>query len=320
MTPLRLSPRPGETETDVVALGENSLDLVATAAMSDAGRTKRALSRIDFHVGGQSATAAVACARLGHRARYIGAMGDDEWGTRIRAELARDRVDVRAVERRGVPTRSAVIVVEPDGERVVYEHCDPRLPLSASDLARDLVVSGRVLLVDATSAAASREAARMAREAGVPVLVDVDRVVPGVETLLDEIDVIVAPEPFVREWSGEEDLDQGLARMARRFARAAAVVVTRGPAGSIARVGDSLVRAPGFSVPVLDTTGAGDAFRGGFASAWIRLGPEASLERILQYSNATAALNCRAVGAQTGLPSWDEVERIVTSQDHGRSN
>ena len=72
------------------------------------------------------------------------------------------------------------------------------------------------------------------------------------------------------------------------------------------------IRTRAYRVDVVDTTGAGDAFRGGLAAAWVRLDAAAPLEDILRYANATAALNCRAVGAQTALPTWAEVEGLVT--------
>jgi sugar/nucleoside kinase (ribokinase family) len=71
------------------------------------------------------------------------------------------------------------------------------------------------------------------------------------------------------------------------------------------------VRTPAFPVPVVDTTGAGDAFRAGLAAAWVRGGEAATLARALAVANATAALNCRAEGAQQGLPSWEEVSALV---------
>jgi sugar/nucleoside kinase (ribokinase family) len=60
----------------------------------------------------------------------------------------------------------------------------------------------------------------------------------------------------------------------------------------------------------VDTTGAGDVFRAGFASACLRW-PDGDLERTLSYANAAAALSCRAVGAQGALPSSQEIERLL---------
>jgi sugar/nucleoside kinase (ribokinase family) len=71
------------------------------------------------------------------------------------------------------------------------------------------------------------------------------------------------------------------------------------------------MRSPGRQVVVVDTTGAGDAFRAGFAAGWLREGDDAELESVLAYANTVAALNCRALGAQAALPTSDEVDRLL---------
>src|SRR5579863_8680306 len=80
---------------DVVGLGENSVDLVAVAPRFPRPDTKQTLSGLAPLVGGQAATAMVACARLGWRARYLGGVGDDEDGRRVTASLEAAGVDVQ---------------------------------------------------------------------------------------------------------------------------------------------------------------------------------------------------------------------------------
>ena len=97
--------------------------------------------------------------------------------------------------------------------------------------------------------------------------------------------------------------------MAREF-EAPLVCMTLGEEGSLARVAGREIRTPAFAVDCVDSTGAGDAFRGGFAAACL-LSPDADLEDVLRYANAVAALNCRALGARGGLPTADEVNRLL---------
>lgn len=298
---------------DIVAFGENSLDFVGRGPRPREGADKTSLSAFDLYVGGQAATAAVACARQGLRARYLGVFGADAWGATVRDALAHEHVDVVAIERADARSRVALVLVESEsGDRRVFEFRDPHLAMDAASLPTADLVSGRILMLDATDIAVSTAAARSARTAGVRTLVDVDRVVPTLADLLAEIDVIVVPKIFLEEWTGRAGIGEALARIAAEF-KAPATVVTLGPEGSLALVDGRELRTPGFVVDVADSTGAGDAFRGGFASAWAKLGDGADLGRILERANATAALNCGAVGAQTGLPDWDAVERLVTT-------
>jgi sugar/nucleoside kinase (ribokinase family) len=142
---------------------------------------------------------------------------------------------------------------------------------------------------------------------------------PEVGDLLQHIDIIVMPEGFLTAFTGCAEPGAGLRALTRRFQPAIAIV-TLGGHGSLARCGDTEIRTPGFAVEVRDTTGAGDAFRGGLAAAWAHLGDRARVEEVLACANATAALNCRGIGAQQGLPVWEDVRSLVTRPPGARSN
>jgi sugar/nucleoside kinase (ribokinase family) len=103
--------------------------------------------------------------------------------------------------------------------------------------------------------------------------------------------------------------------MAREYG-AAVVCVTMGAEGSLTRAGGREIHTPAFSVDCVDSTGAGDVFRGGFAAACLRW-PDGELEDALTYASAVAALNCRSLGARGGLPTPEEVDRLLAT---GRGN
>jgi len=307
--PLQLPPADAKP-FDVVGVGEASLDIVAVVPAWPRPDMKTPLERCDLLPGGQTATALVTCARLGWRARYVGAFGDDEFGARIVAALAAEGVDTQVVERANAASRTAVVLVDrASGARTVLERRDPRLAIDEDDISSAVFTSGRILLVDGTDLPVAVRAARAARAAGIPTIVDVEQHVPGVDDLLAQIDVMIAPGAFFAEAS-HGSVELGLEQLESRFG-AALVVATLGERGSVARSGGRIVRTPPSVVAVVDTTGAGDAFRGGFASAWLRLGSGAPLEALLTYANRIAGLNCRAIGAQTALPGPDEVSWSV---------
>jgi sulfofructose kinase len=91
------------------------------------------------------------------------------------------------------------------------------------------------------------------------------------------------------------------------------VCVTLGRRGSLAWCAGRFFRSAAFKVDCVDSTGAGDVFRGAFMAACLRW-PNPELEEVLAYANAAAALNCRALGARAGIPSHDEVERLLDAQ------
>jgi sugar/nucleoside kinase (ribokinase family) len=297
-----------------VTLGLNSIDLVTVVAEYPISNSKQRLRRFDRMPGGQMATAAAVCARLGWRARYIGSFGDDDLGRLGWETLLSEGVDLDASWTvAGATNQFAVVLVEETtGNRTVLWDRHPALTIDPAAVSRAAIESGRLLIVDCHETLAATEAARHARRAGIPTIIDVEHVRPGIEDLLREIDAIIAAESFPSALTGYESPWRALAAIAREY-RAPLVCVTLGADGSLAWCGGREIRTPAFPVDCVDSTGAGDAFRGGFAAGCLRA-PAGSVEDALAYANAVAALNCRRLGARGGMPTADEVERLVMAR------
>ena len=291
------------TEFDVVGYGENSLDFLALTGAFPAPDTKTELQTLEVQPGGQIATAVLAAARLGCRARYVGAFGDDAWAAEIRAALSAGAVDVVAIERAGVSTRTAVVIVDATGRRTVLERRDPRLALGEGDVDPAVFQSARILMLDATDVPGSIRAAAAARSVGTRVMVDVETSVEGLEHLLGLADVVIASAGF----GGDAAPKPGAACVP---ASGQVWITTVGEDGSVARDGGREIRTAARAVSVRDTTGAGDVFRGAFAARWAA-GGALDLEGLLDYAGAAAALACRALGAQGSLPTHAEVEQLL---------
>lgn len=299
---------------DVVTLGLNSIDLVTVVAEYPSSNSKQRLQRFARLPGGQMATASAVCARLGWRSSYIGVFGDDELGRLSRASLIAEGVSVEASwTAAGATNQFAVVIVEArSGARTVLWDRHPALTMDPAAVERATVTAARMLIVDCHETAAATAAAQYARAAGIPTIIDVERVRPGIGDLLQQIDVIVAAESFPRELTGHEQIGRALEVIAREF-QAPIVCVTLGEEGSLAWVNGREIRTPGFAVDCVDTTGAGDAFRGGFAAGCLR-DPRADVDDVLAYANAVAALNCRALGARGGMPTAGEVDQLLMAR------
>jgi sulfofructose kinase len=295
---------------DVVGFGLNSIDLVTVVAEYPASNTKQRLQRFARLPGGQMATAMVACARLGWRARYVGSFGDDDFGVLSRESLTSAGVDIRAARTvAGAANQFAVILVDGrSGDRTVLWDRDPGLIMDPADVPNEAVTSGRVLIVDCHETAAAARAARYAREAKIPTVIDVEKVRPGIADLLQNVEVIIAAQEFPNALTGHEDLGRALGTIGREFG-AAIVCATLGREGSLTWCNGREIRTPGFQVDCVDSTGAGDVFRGAFVSGCLRQ-PDDDIEDVLIYANAVAALNCRALGARGGIPTPAEVEQL----------
>ena len=299
---------------DVAGFGLNSIDLLAVVAEYPENNSKQRLQRFARLPGGPTATAMAVCAKLGWQAGYIGSFGDDDLGVLSRQSLIDGGVDVtRSRTVAGATNQFAIVLVDArSGHRTVLWDRDPSLSVDPAAVPQDAVTSGRLLLVDCYETAAAAQAARFAREAGIPTIIDVERVRPGINELLQHIDVIIAAETFPTELTGYESPGRAIEAMSAEFS-AALVCVTIGSNGSLARSSGREIRTPGFQIACVDSTGAGDAFRGGFAAACLRT-PDGDIEDVLTYANAVAALNCRALGARGAIPAAAEVEQLLATQ------
>ena len=292
---------------DVVGIGENSCDVVLRVAEGVAPNAKIPITARRTLHGGQVATTLATCASLGLRAAYIGVFGNDAEGAALRRALEQRGVDTSFSVDRDGRGRSAVIVVdEQSGDRTVLWERDANLDLRAEEIPADVIASARALHVDDTDRAATIAAARIARRAGLPITSDFDRVDAHTPELLAAVSVPILAESMPAALTGEPDLERAL-RMLRRPEHQT-ICVTLGTRGAMLLAPDRLYHVPAFAVTVVDSTGAGDVFRGAFIVAMLR-GDDP--EAILRYANAAAAIACTREGALDSVPSADEIRTLL---------
>jgi sugar/nucleoside kinase (ribokinase family) len=254
------------------------------------------------------ATAMAAVAAFGLRAAYVGAAGNDDNGRLITRELQQRGVDVSLVRTRECANRFAVITVEEtSGDRIVLWDRDEKLNLSADEIDVGAIRAARLVHVDDEDQEAAIAAATMARAAGIPVTSDIDRITDRTRDLIAAVSIPIFGEHVLPAITGEHDPERAL-RALRRW-HAGTLCVTLGAGGAMMMTGDAITSARGFAVAAVDTTGAGDVFRAGFIYGL--LNGLAPLDQ-LRFANAAAALSCTRAGAMAGVPSLDEVTRLLS--------
>jgi sugar/nucleoside kinase (ribokinase family) len=267
--------------------------------------------------GGLTATALVAASRLGARCAYAGMLGDDD-ASRFTIEIMqRESIDLTHLVRRADagPIRSVIIVGLDHATRNIFpEH--PAITGAAPDApSSDVIRSCRVLFVDHLGVDGMIRAARIAREAGISVVSDVERDdSPRVFELLDLIDHMVVSEEFAHQLTGCASPDE--AARALWMASRAMVAVTSGEAGAyFTSDGTTVTHQSAFKVQAVDTTGCGDVFHGAYCAALAKGSPPA--ERI-RFASAAAALKATQRGGQTGAPTLTQVVKFLASDPEVR--
>ena len=288
----------------LLGIGQISLDRVVRVEQLPApGEKRRVLSERSLP-GGQVATALLAASRLGVRCAFVGAIGDDAAGARALAPLADAGIGLdHLLCLAGSASREAwVLVDEQSGERSILERRPAALQLPVPPLPTEELAASALLLLDLEYPAAADWALEQSGAHGVPALVDADRVSGRALELLRQAEFPIVSETFAKEL-GLGSASETLAALWGPRTRLA--VLTRGERGSLARHGEHLIETPALATRVVDTTGAGDVFRGAFA--WALLAGRGPQE-VLAWANAAAALSCRGPGAQGALPTRSEVE------------
>ena len=300
---------------DVIGIGENSVDSVNLLPGYPQPYGPAAKMRIrERHVlcGGQMATAMCACASLGLRAKYVGVTGTDDNGRLIRAELQGRNVDISDLVIRDVENRFAVILVdETTGDRMVLWDRDDRLRLRESELPVEALRATSVVHVDDVDDEVAIRAARLARGAGALVTSDIDRLTPRTEELAASVTHAIFAQHVPMHLSGLNDMEAALRKLRKTLDNV--LVVTMGDHGATALDGDRFYYEPAFKVHAVDTTGAGDVFRGGFIYALINGQP---IDQALRTANAAAAVSCTRLGALNGVPTLAEVRELMAANVH----
>jgi sugar/nucleoside kinase (ribokinase family) len=302
---------PPNKEFDVVGFGLNAVDHLCVVPHYPHFDTKTAILHYEKLAGGQTATSVTFVARMGLKGKYIGKVGSDDLGQFSLESLRSEAIDTSSVIiQEGVRNQYAFIVIDKSsGERTILWERDQRLSFSDSELRREDVCAGRVLHLDGHDHEAAIRAARWAQQEGIPVMIDLDKVVPRSEELISMVDFLITSSNFPPDFTGIADPIESL--LALRKYCSGFLAVTLGAQGAMAVVADECIRFPAFKVHAVDTTGAGDIFHGGFIYGLLQNWP---LERIMSFANAAAGLNCTHLGARSGIPPLAEILQLASSE------
>ena len=295
----------------VICLGLSALDQVWRVEGLFAGGSEKIRSLEYTTVGGgMAANAAVAVARLGGAIAFWGRGGDDAAGHEMRTRLSNEGIDV-AQFRLFPGGRSSVsgIIVDRSGERQIVNFRG-QFPVEADWLPLDRLDGVSSVLADPRWPEGAIALFGKARALGIPTILDGDMAEPSIfEALLPLTDHAVFSEPALAAFLGSAS-DEALASIARFDCRVAAV--TRGEAGVSWYEGGSLKSLGAYPVDVVDTTGAGDVFHGGYAFA---IGGDLAVHEAMSFASVAAALKCMRPGGRAGIPTIDDCVAFMRDEE-----
>ncbi|HYA90405.1 MAG TPA: PfkB family carbohydrate kinase [Thermodesulfobacteriota bacterium] len=297
---------------DVVGMGLNSVDFLCVVPEFPAPNSKMRMLQFSKQGGGQVATALVALSRWGARTKYIGKVGEDELGQFSLHSMRQEGVDVSSVTIEPIATNqfAAIIVDRSSGERTILWDRDERLMYRKGELRKQEICSGKLLHLDGHDVYAAIQSATWAKEEGIPIVVDLDKVEPLTSELIKNINFVITSSAFPTLFTGMSDPEKALVELQRQIP--GFLCVTLGHEGAIAFVDGEILHVKGFEISAIDTTGAGDVFHAGFVYGLLQ---NWEVSEILRFANAAAALKCGELGGRKGIPTLKKIQNFLMPSD-----
>lgn len=294
----------------ILVVGSLNADMVVKVPhMPAAGETILA-GNMELVPGGKGANQAYAAGRLGARVTMFGAVGSDSYADIEKKSLASAGVDTsRLLVREGKSTGLAWITVNAAGDNSIVVISGANATVTEQDIAdnEDLLRGSDILLCQLEIPLKTVVyAAKRAKELGKTVILDpapVPQEFP--EELFSYIDIIKPNETEAAQLLGASVNGYEEASDKLREKGVKNVLITLGPKGAyVNSETEGKLLMPVRQVPVVDTTAAGDSFTAALA---VRLAAGSSLVQAVRYANEVAAIVVTRKGAQTSIPSADEV-------------
>jgi ribokinase len=301
------------SQKPIVVVGSINIDLVASAEkIPVAGETVRGTD-FQVHPGGKGANQAVAISRLGYPVQLVGKVGTDAFGEQLRSYLLDAGVDVTAVERHEGTSGVAMIAVSPRGENsiVVIPGANAHVTPAFLDAHRQTIRRAGIVLAQLEIPIETVEhLARICAEEGIPLMLDPAPAHKLPSAIFRHLRWFT-PNETEAAFFTQDAIQAEPAQIAKALLEAGieGVVLKMGSRGVYLASGDHLSQAlPAFAVDAVDTTAAGDAFNGAFATA-LMLGMEQV--EAARFASAAAAVSVTRAGAQPSMPTRAEVDELL---------
>lgn len=287
-------------EPIITVIGSINMDLVVSVdRRPEKGETLKG-NMFTTMPGGKGANQAVSAARLGAKVRMIGMVGEDEFGKELKSKLQKENINIKGVESKaGLSTGVAVITLaDNDNSIVIISGANAEVTPDYISKHEDLIANSDIVLTQLEIPLETVEkAAEICQKQNIPFVLNPAPAQDLSDSLLKQVTFLT---PNQIEW---ESL-----KAANLEIKKDQLIVTRGEEGVTFFEGEQEHRVPAFSVKPIDTTGAGDTFNGAFTYA---IAKKKTLYEACVFGNAAAALSVTQTGAQTGMPSKEEIDGFL---------
>lgn len=313
---------------DVTALGELLIDF------TENGTSAQGNPILEVNPGGAPCNVLAMLTKLGRKTAFIGKIGKDMFGTQLETALKEVGIDTKGLKKdEKVHTTLAFVHTMEDGDREFsfYRNPGADMMLAADELEEEIIKDtkifhyGSLSMTDEPCRTATKEAIRMAEEAGAilsfdpnlrePLWSSLDEAKEQIRYGLEHCRILKISDNEIQWFTGKEDYDEGIALLQKTY-QIPLILLSLGKEGSRAYTKDLRVEVASFRQEnTIETTGAGDTFCACvlyyvLSHGWKEYS-EAELQEMLTFANAAASIITTRKGALRVMPTKEEVETMI---------
>lgn len=298
---------------DVIAYGIPVMDLLINIDRQPKPNESEDVNQISWQYGGKVATGIVATKRLSNSQCSMAGTTGGMFGRLICEEFVRHGIDVSHLrhEEQSDSQFCTCISVKQDNTRniLIKRATVPSYTPEEIRAQAAFIQSARYVFLG-DSRPYSIETAKVAHQGHGKVVYDADRYYDqGMPEMLAECDYLIASEFVYTHLFGQsQDWEANLKQMQKMSRPGAVVIVTLGEKGLVGLDENGFFQLPAYSVPVVDTTGAGDVFHGAFLAGLLN---EMDVREACRYASAAAAIKCTRIGGRAGIPDQKTCLRFM---------
>ena len=261
---------------------------------------------IDHTIGGPVCTALVLLSRLGIHTNLVASIGRDKFGGYFMKKIRKERIVFHPVFQQATKNHTIINSIE-TGSRTIIRDTTQHDPIMFVDPV--LVRSADMVIFDRHEPLALEEVVRMKRKDTKIILDPSTEVSDKIAHMFDMSDYIIIPiESLDKHVKGGMSIGEKMIRLFKRHAKP--LIVTASKHGCLLYDGQDIDLVPSYQIKAIDSLGAGDIFRGGFAYGILQ---QWSLRKSCEFGNLVAALQCTKMGNMNAVPTLEEIKQFESN-------
>ena len=305
---------------NILNIGSVNMDIVTSADQTPQPGETILVDNIQFIPGGKGANAAVAAARLGAKVTFVGAIGNDAFAETLRTGLIANKIDCAHLITTKTSSGTAIITVNnTTGQNSIMVGMGANALIELPEDDAIFKSTDAVMLQLETPVNVNIDAAQKAKSYNKLVILDPAPATSNLpDKLISHCDIISPNETELATLTGlpTQSLDQIKQACKILLGKGCKTVIAKlSDKGTYIQTSDLSIHVPAFAIEPVDTTAAGDSFTACLTLELAKQSQPYDYAHAVRYANAAGALACLKFGAQTSLPTREELEQFLRSQN-----